>query len=105
MPVLNFDNSSLRGLKASDRSTADKQYLNQISGGTATAPSYNFNVNIDSSYIDPKTVVAQNMASNLAQRELSYNKFLKEYQDKLHIGWGGNSKASLDIRNLSLIHI
>lgn len=101
MPVLNFDNSSLRGLKASDRSTADKQYLNQISGGTATAPSYNFNVNIDSSYIDPKTVMAQNMASNLAQRELSYNKFLKEYQDKLHIGWGGNSKASLDIRNLA----
>ena len=46
MPVLNFDNSSLRGLKASDRSTADKQYLNQISGGAATAPSYNFNVNI-----------------------------------------------------------
>lgn len=101
MPVLNFDNSSLRGLKASDRSTADKQYLNQISGGTATAPSYNFNVNIDSSYIDPKTVMSQNMASNLAQRELSYNKFLKEYQDKLHIGWGGNNKASLDIRNLA----
>lgn len=101
MPVLNFDNSSLRGLKASDRSTADKQYLNQISGGTATAPSYNFNVNIDSSYIDPKVVMAQNMASNLAQRELSYNKFLKEYQDKLHVGWGGNNKASLDIRNLA----
>ena len=101
MPVLNFDNSSLRGLKASDRSTADKQYLNQISGGTATAPSYNFNVNIDSSYIDPKVVIAQNMASNLAQRELSYNKFLKEYQDKLHVGWGGNNKASLDIRNLA----
>lgn len=101
MPVLNFDNSSLRGLKASDRSTADKQYLNQISGGTATAPSYNFNVNIDSSYIDPKTVMAQNMASNLAQRELSYNKFLKDYQEKLHVGWGGNNKASLDIRNLA----
>lgn len=101
MPVLNFDNSSLKGLKASDRSTADKQYLNQISGGTATAPSYNFNVNIDSSYIDPKTVMSQNMASNLAQRELSYNKFLKEYQDKLHIGWGGNNRASLDIRNLA----
>lgn len=101
MPVLNSDNSSLRGLKASDRSTADKQYLNQISGGTATAPSYNFNVNIDSSYIDPKVVIAQNMASNLAQRELSYNKFLKEYQDKLHVGWGGNNKASLDIRNLA----
>lgn len=101
MPVLNFDNSSLRGLKASDRSTADKQYLNQISGGAATAPSYNFNVNIDSSYIDPKTVMAQNMASNLAQRELSYNKFLKDYQEKLHVGWGGNNKASLDIRNLA----
>lgn len=101
MPVLNFDNSSLKGLKASDRSTADKQYLNQISGGTATAPSYNFNVNIDSSYIDPKTVMSQNMASNLAQRELSYNKFLKEYQDKLHIDWGGNNRASLDIRNLA----
>ena len=101
MPVLNFDNSSLKGLKASDRSTADKQYLNQISGDTAAAPSYNFNVNIDSNYIDPKTVMSQNMASNLAQRELSYNKFLKEYQDKLHIGWGGNNKASLDIRNLA----
>lgn len=101
MPTLNFDNSSLKGLKASDRSTADKQYLNQISGGTATAPSYNFNVNVDSSYIDPKTVMSQNMASNLAQRELSYNKFLKEYQDKLHIGWNGNNKASLDIRNLA----
>lgn len=101
MPVLNFDNSSLRGLKASDRSTADKQYLNQISGGAVTAPSYNFNVNIDSSYIDPKTVMTQNMASNLAQRELSYNKFLKDYQEKLHVGWGGNNKASLDIRNLA----
>ena len=101
MPVLDFNNESPRGLRASDRSVADKQYLNQISGGTATAPSYNFNVNIDSSYIDPKQVVAQNLESNLAQRELAYNKFLKEYKDKFHIGWGNNNKTSMDIRNLA----
>lgn len=101
MPVLDFNNGSPKGLKASDRSAADKQYLNQISGGTATAPSYNFNVNVDSSYIDPKQVIAQNLESNLAQKELAYNKFLEDYRDKLHIGWGGNNKASIDIRNLA----
>lgn len=102
MPVLNFDNNnSLKGLKASDRSTADKQYLNQISGGTATAPSYNFNVNIDSNYIDSKQVAAQNLASNLAQKELSYNKFLKEYRDKLGVDLGGNLTVSSDIRDLA----
>lgn len=102
MPVLNFDyNSSPKGLKASDRSAADKQYLNQISGGTASAPSYNFNVNVDSDYIDLKQVAAQNLRSELAQKQLAYDKFLKDYQDKLHIGWGGSNKASLDIRNLA----
>lgn len=101
MPVLDFNSGSPKGLKASDRSAADKQYLNQISGGTATAPSYNFNVNVDSSYIDPKQVIAQNLESNLAQKELAYNKFLEDYRDKLHIGWGGNNKASIDIRNLA----
>lgn len=105
MPVLDF--SGPKGLTASDRSTADKQYLNQISGGTDTAPtqvqapSYNFNVNVDSNYIDLKQVAAQNLRSELAQKQLAYNKFLKDYQDKLHVGWGGNNKASLDIRNLA----
>lgn len=106
MPVLDF--SGPKGLTASDRSTADKQYLNQISGGTATtptqvqAPSYNFNVNVDSNYIDLKQVAAQNLRSELAQKQLAYNKFLKDYQEKLHVGWGGeNSKVPLDIRNLA----
>ena len=103
MPKISFGNRGLEGLKASDRSEADKQYLDTISGDTVTTPSYNFNVQVDNDFFDAKSAVHQYLNNKIAQEELAYNKYLGDYKKKIHVVGGaikGNG-IDADIRDIA----
>ena len=103
MPKISFGNRGLEGLKASDRSEADKQYLDTISGDTVTTPSYDFNVQVDNDFFDAKSAVHQYLNNKIAQEELAYNKYLEDYKKKIHVVGGaikGNG-IDADIRDIA----